>query len=68
MSRPLYFYVKQAHVGVIPGIAEYRTEFTSEAAWGGEGYLADKGMIPLGDEERAAIGSAVSEGKALILN
>lgn len=68
VSRPLYFYVKQAHVGVIPGIAEYLAEFTSEASWGGEGYLADKGMIPLGDDERAEIGSAVSEGKALILN
>lgn len=68
VSRPLYFYVKQAHVGVIPGIAEYLAEFTSEASWGGEGYLAEKGMIPLGDDERAEIGSAVSEGKALILN
>lgn len=68
VSRPLYFYVKQAHVGVIPGIAEYLAEFTSEAAWGGEGYLADKGMIPLGDDERADMAAAVSEGKALILN
>ena len=68
VSRPLYFYVKQAHVGVIPGIQEYLTEFTSEAAWGGEGYLADKGMIPLGDTERAEMGASVNEGKALILN
>jgi len=53
VSRPLYFYVKKAHVGVIPGVAEYLEEFTSEASWGEEGYLADKGMIPLGDDERA---------------
>ncbi len=52
VSRPLYFYVKKAHIGVIPGIAEYLEEFTSEAAWGEEGYLADKGMIPLNDDER----------------
>lgn len=52
VSRPLYFYVKKAHIGVIPGIAEYLEEFTSEASWGEEGYLADKGMIPLDEDER----------------
>ncbi len=55
VSRPLYFYVKKAHIGVIPGIKEYLVEFTSEKAMGEEGYLADKGMIPLGDEERGNI-------------
>jgi len=59
VSRPLYFYVKKAHVGVVPGIAEYLNEFTSEGAWGDEGYLADKGMIPLGVEKRTAIGASV---------
>ncbi len=52
VSRPLYFYVKKAHVEVIPGIAEYLEEFTSEGAWGDEGYLADKGMIPLNEDIR----------------
>ena len=52
VSRPLYFYVKKAHVSTIPGIAEYLNEFTSEKAWGPDGYLADKGMIPMPDEER----------------
>lgn len=47
VSRSLYFYVKLAHVGVIPGMARYIREFTSETAWGPEGYLADKGLIPL---------------------
>ena len=55
VSRSLYFYVKKAHVGTIPGIAEYVTEFTSDAAWGAEGYLADKGLIPLPDDMRAAM-------------
>ncbi len=54
IARPLYFYVKKAHVGVIPGIAEFLSEFASDAAWGEEGYLADKGLIPMPDEERAA--------------
>lgn len=51
VSRSLYYYVKKAHVGVVPGIAEYATEFASEAAAGEEGYLVDKGLIPLTAEE-----------------
>ena len=53
VSRPLFFYVKKAHVGVIPGIKEYLVEFTSDKAWGEDGYLAEKGMIPMPDEERS---------------
>jgi len=52
VSRPLFFYVKKAHVDVIPGMKEYLDEFTSEKAWGNDGYLADKGMIPMPDAER----------------
>jgi phosphate transport system substrate-binding protein len=51
VSRPLYFYVKNAHLDVIPGIKEYVAEFTSDAAIGEEGYLADKGLIPLPADE-----------------
>jgi phosphate transport system substrate-binding protein len=54
VSRPLFFYVKKAHVGTIPGIREYLNEFTSEKAWGPEGYLSEKGMIPMPDAERKA--------------
>jgi phosphate transport system substrate-binding protein len=49
LSRPLYFYVKKAHVAVIPGMKEYLAEFTSEKAWGPDGYLSDKGLIPMPD-------------------
>ena len=52
ISRSLYFYVKAAHVDLIPGIKEYITEFTSDRAWGEDGYLVDKGMIPMSEEER----------------
>ena len=45
-SRPLFIYVKSAHVGVIPGIKEFIAEFVSPKALGEEGYLADKGLIP----------------------
>jgi len=52
ISRPLYFYVKKGHMDSIPGIAEYLDEFTSEAAMGEDGYLLDKGLIPLAEDER----------------
>ena len=60
VSRSMYFYVKNAHVGVVPGIREYVAEFTADKAWGPEGYLADKGLIPLGDDEREAVGAAAT--------
>ena len=53
VSRPLYIYVKNAHAGVIPGIKEYLAEYTSDRAWGEEGYLAEKGLIPAPKEEQA---------------
>jgi phosphate transport system substrate-binding protein len=59
VSRPLYFYVKKAHIGVIPGIEAYLAEFTSDKAWGDEGYLTDKGLIPMPKEERAKFASDV---------
>jgi len=61
VSRPLYIYVKKAHVGVVPGIEEYLAEFTSENAWGEAGYLADKGMIPLAAEQRAAVAARLKK-------
>jgi len=68
VSRPLYFYVKGQHVGTVPGIAEYLAEFTSENAAGEFGYLADKGMIPLSDAERAEVAAAAIELKSVQLN
>ncbi|WP_083601582.1 PstS family phosphate ABC transporter substrate-binding protein [Vibrio quintilis] len=47
VSRSLYFYVKKAHVGIIPGIKEYVSSFTSEDAIGEDGYLTERGLIPL---------------------
>ncbi len=51
VSRPLYFYVKKAHIGTVPGIKEYLESFVSEDAIGPDGFLIDKGLIPL-DEEK----------------
>ena len=51
VSRALYYYVKHQHIGVVPGIKEYMTEWTKH--WGDEGALSDAGMIPMPKAERA---------------
>ena len=61
VSRPLYFYVKKAHVDVIPGLRGFLREFTSEKAWGEEGYLSDRGLIPMPDAERRAVAADVRD-------
>lgn len=65
VSRPLYFYVKGDHVGKVPGIAEFLAEFTSDDAWGEDGYLTEKGLIPLSEEKREEISEAARELKVL---
>ena len=65
ISRPLYFYVKKAHIDSIPGIADYLVEFTSEAAMGDDGYLLDKGLIPLSEAERDTLRANIMAGKTL---
>ena len=59
VSRPLYFYVKKAHVDIIPGLREYLAEFLSEEASGEFGYLSDKGLIPLSENDRRAVAARV---------
>jgi len=56
VSRSLFFYVKNQHADLVPGLVGYITEFSSDDAWGDFGYLSDRGLIPLGDEERDAMG------------
>ena len=67
VSRPLYFYVKNSHVGVVPGMTEFLNEFTSDKAWGEEGYLSDKGLIPMPEEERKQFAADTKALKALVL-
>ena len=61
-SRPLFIYVKKAHVNVIRGIPEFLAEYTSDKALGEEGYLADKGLIP---PTKAEINKIRADAKAL---
>jgi phosphate transport system substrate-binding protein len=65
VSRPLFFYVKKAHVDQIPGMKEYLKEFTSEKAWGEDGYLSERGLIPLPDAERSEVKDAVKNLKPI---
>ena len=67
VSRPLYFYVKKAHVSQIPGMAEFLKEFTSKKAMGDEGYLTDKGLIPLDSDKFKQVGKDSKELNPLSL-
>ena len=53
VSRSLYFYVKKDNIGIVPGIEEYLNEFLSPRATGNDGYLAEKGLIPMNPTEQA---------------
>ena len=57
VSRDLYFYIKKAHVGVVPGVQEYAREWAKH--WGPDGILAESGMIPMSDEERETYADAI---------
>lgn len=61
ISRPLFFYLKKAHVAVIPGLREFLVEFTNERTWGDEGYLSYRGLVPLSPEDRANVAARVAE-------
>ena len=67
VSRPLYFYAKKAHVDVIPGLRGFLREFTSERAWGDEGYLSDRGLIPMPTAERRGVAATVSSLTPLVM-
>jgi phosphate transport system substrate-binding protein len=68
VSRPLFFYVKKAHVQTIPGMKEFLAEFTSDKAWGDEGYLTDKGLIPMPEAERKLFHENVKHLKPMLLS
>ncbi len=65
MSRPLFFYVKKAHLGVIPGLKEYVEFFLNDQMIGPDGPLAEYGLVPAPDAEREAQRAAFSEGKTM---
>ena len=63
VSRPLYFYIKKAHIGVIPGLKEYAEFFVSDAIAGPGGPLANYGLVP--DPELAKTQQMVADEKTM---
>jgi phosphate transport system substrate-binding protein len=65
VSRPLYFYVKNAHRGVIQGMEEFIAEYMSEDALAPDGYLAERGLVSLSDERRQELRERVLNGVSM---
>lgn len=65
VSRPLYFYVKNAHRGVIPNLNEFIEEYMSDDALDADGYLSERGLVALADDRRAELQDAVLNGKPM---
>ena len=59
--------MKAQHVEVVPGMQEFINEFTSERAWGDDGYLTDRGLIPMPEVERASFSSDAMNLRAMQL-
>lgn len=65
VARPIFFYVKNAHRDVIPGMNEFLQEYVSEGALGADGYLPERGLTPLSAEKLKEVQTAVTEAKKL---
>ncbi len=65
VSRPLFFYVKKAHIGVIPGLKEYIEFFVADKMIGPNGPLAEYGLVPAPDAERKALQAAMKDAKTM---
>ena len=65
IARPLFFYVKKAHIGVIPGMEEDLKEFTSKKAMGNRGYLAKIGLVPLASDKYKVTRTAALDLKTI---
>ncbi len=68
VSRSLFFYVKKANIGQTPGIQEYVQEFISDKASGSDGYLTDRGLIPMQDAEHADWANKINRLETLKLD
>lgn len=65
VSRPLFFYVKKAHLGVVPGLKEYVEFFLDDQMIGPDGPLAEYGLVAAPDTERQEQRDAFSAGKTM---
>jgi phosphate transport system substrate-binding protein len=58
-ARPLYIYVKKAHLDAIPGLKDYLAEWTK--LWVADGTLAKIGLVPSSADAMAANAKIASE-------
>ncbi len=65
VSRPLFFYVKKAHLGVIPGLKEYVEFFVSDAQVGPDSAAVEFGLIPAPADELKATQESVAAAKGM---
>ncbi|MCF3594917.1 substrate-binding domain-containing protein [Rhodobacteraceae bacterium LMO-12] len=65
VSRPLYFYVKNAHRGVIANLDEFIEEYMSDDALEAGGYLSERGLVALADARRTELQDAVLSGASM---
>jgi phosphate transport system substrate-binding protein len=65
LARSLFIYFKKEHIGVIPGLQDFINEYVSEAAFGEDGYLEKKGLVPLPKAERDAVARAARAATGL---
>ena len=62
-ARPLYIYVKKAHLDVVQGLKEYIAEWSN--AWGDDGYLKGKGMVVSPADVRSANADVIANSTLL---
>lgn len=65
VSRPLYFYIKGDHIGMIPGLQDYARFFVSDAVSGVGSPLERAGLVPLNDNERKEVVANITSKKSL---
>ena len=65
VSRPLFFYVKKAHLGVVPGLKEYVEFFLSDQMIGPDSPLVEYGLVAAPDAERQGQRDAFTSGKTM---
>lgn len=65
VSRPLFFYVKKAHLGVIPGMKDYVDFFLGDRMIGADGMTVDKGLIPMPAAELKKVRDDFKAGKTM---
>ena len=65
VSRSMYFYVKKENVPLVPGLSDFVVEFLQEDAWGPDGYLVEKGLIPLLADDRASVRTEALEALSI---